>query len=195
VLGLLAALACGEPTEPPGTDGPGTGTPDEEAILPTRDASPIQTESLLYVLRHTPGQYEAWAQVNYTNLGATPVYLQQCTRNAFPIYGIQRAPPDTGAVFLGPIWGCGGGVPPIVIAPGAARRDSVHLVSTEAPLAQPPIGPHERVGLFRVVYYAYSRDWGTSDPNDADLLPIAQRQSNVFRVRYCGRNEKELCER
>lgn len=141
---------------------------------------PIQTDSLVYILRKAPGIYNATAVATYTNSTDKPVYFNRCLPDdSTPTHHVYRAPPNEKvSSMVGTSWGCVGGVPRGKVLPGGTLTAEVWLGSTDSPNANPPIRPEERSGRFRVVFELFSQP-GTSGESKAEL-PLRARQSNVF---------------
>jgi hypothetical protein len=94
---------------------------------------------------------------------------------------LDRADTSSQRVFITrPAVTCLADAPAVEIAAGAVRRDTVTLLSSESPSATPAVNPMERTGTFRITYVLYS----TADGGVANLLPVDQRRSNVFRLAY-----------
>lgn len=171
-LAILAPLACSDPAGPePRPDPAGTA---------------LVTDRTEYKLAGISAGYETTLVVTYTNLGSRPVYWPGCnsTPPVGPIYGFARAEPDTGRVLSSLAWACVGGVPALKIPPGVSRTDTVRFVSLESPHAQPPDEPSQRVGRMRIVYDITGSVNAEGEANWRDRLPLAERQSNVFRITY-----------
>lgn len=169
----LGIVACSDSTSPP-------------ASPPTPRNPSLQTDRLEYVLTEFPFVWETELVVTYENKNPRTVYLPGCLPEGTvePQYDFVRAEPDTGRVFFTKAWACVGGVPALPIAPGTARVDTVVFVSSDSPGAQPPVQPHERVGLMRVIYRIYGSTTPEGEADWGDPLPIENRRSNVFRIRF-----------
>jgi hypothetical protein len=71
--------------------------------------------------------------------------------------------------------------PPIALEPGSTYIDDFVLESLENAHAQPPVTMSMRTGTFRLVYEIQrTRRHGGHD--GVDLLPLAARRSNAFRI-------------
>jgi hypothetical protein len=114
----------------------------------------------------------AWTVVTYENRSDSSVYLQRCGWPSGriaerPIHWIIRADvPGGRSHCLGVEHACIG-APPLEVAAGEVREDSVWLVA--------PCTRHEREGLFRILYRA-------GDPPEV-------LESNVFRVQDASSRE------
>ena len=152
---------------------PPTGTSPE--------ASPVRTDSLIYVLRHANGLFDAWAVATYRNGTGANVYYAQRMPGA-PEVAIRRAGPDSlrPSVVRGLQAGVGG-VPTGVVPPGGVLTERVWLGSAESPGASPPIAVEERAGHFRL-YFTFCRE-PVADSDRCVPLPREASQSNVFEVR------------
>lgn len=183
VLGCTPRTAAApEPTESPvPAPAPSALRRSDEAIVPPRDDSPLQTDRLVYTLAQRGLVYEAWAVVTYTNSRNSSVYFPTGCRENRPTYHIVRPEGESIRASLGLAWACVGGQPPMEIPPGTTRQDSVWLIGNASPHRNPPDDPRERVGLFRVRYRIYAN---VQDGREVDPLPEAERQSNIFLVQY-----------
>lgn len=158
----------------------------ERAVQPsssdTADDAPARTDSLRYTLRVVPGGYDAAANVTFTNHGTSAIAYARCgPQSTTPMWSVVRTGPDsTAKSSIVSAWGCVGGVPTGLIAPGDSVTMLVWLGSTTSPNANPPIQPSERVGRFRVRLTLCTRP--VAESGYCDLLPQAQRQSNAFDV-------------
>ncbi|HKP16069.1 MAG TPA: hypothetical protein VJT85_08390 [Gemmatimonadaceae bacterium] len=151
---------------------------------PVRDGSPVQTDAVVYRLRRMPGAYEATALATYVNRTGSPVYFQRCHPSLDgPIFGYFRTGPDsTRSLFTDTAWGCVGGMPPGVILPGDSVTVAVRLGAFDQPSMTPPLRPEEIVGQMRIWLSLCARP--SADSGDCKSLPIEERQSNAFEVRY-----------
>lgn len=158
------------------------GVPDDASL--TRDASPVQTDSVLYHLRKVPGMYDAYVVATYVNRTGSPVYYARCMPgNTGPLFALRRTGPDsTARSFIGADWACVGGVPTGVLPAGEALGLRVWVGSTESPNANPPVAPSERVGRFRVLLALCAAP--VTDSDRCAPLPLAQGQSNAFEVTF-----------
>ena len=97
--------------------------------------------------------------------------------------GVGRTGPDSSrAFFVDYAWACVGGVPRGTIAPGESIAVRVPFGSVDQPSMQPPLRAEELVGLFRI-YLTFCANYST-DSDNCELLPIAERRSNAFLVYY-----------
>lgn len=178
LAGLLSVLVLGcahlshSPLEPDSLN--------EAAHLgvPPRDQSPLQTDRLVYTLVRQGRVYQTWAIVTYHNQRSTSVYFPQGCRIGGGEYHIARLEGDTVPAELGITFACVGGIPPLEVPSGAVRQDSVWLGGIQQTYQE---DLRTFTGLFRVRYPIYSR---VHDGEAVDLLPIAERRSNVFLVQY-----------
>lgn len=151
---------------------------------PTNLASDaIRTDAAVYALKYQPGIYTVRIRAEYTNRTGSTVYLhRRCGYGDKPHRNLIRSGSDTTSIWLNE------GVcitrplrSPISVQPGDSYSDEFELVSTESPHAQPPITMAMRTGAFQLVYHVQRSNrvegWG-----GVDLLPLAHRISNVFRV-------------
>ncbi len=115
VLAALAAGACAEATGP------------DSAVVATTDATS-------YVAEIIPGsaprtRYAFRVVVRIDNRSARPVALARCAPGSTsPIFGVTLQA-DSVALrsAFDPGWSCVGGVPPLVLAPGATRLDTLAI--------------------------------------------------------------------
>jgi hypothetical protein len=151
---------------------------------PPWDASPVQTDSLIYHLRRTPGEFSAYVSAVYRNTTADPVYFARCNPAATgPMFWSRRTGPDsTRSFFTDWGWACVGGVPTGTLMPGDSLIVSVRFGSVDQPMMQPPLQPDELVGDFRVQLLLCVRP--EQDSDHCSPSPQAQRSSNAFSVRY-----------
>lgn len=156
----------------------------DPSALTERDASPAQTDSLVYHLVRTPGMYRAYVTATYTNNTAAPIHFARCGTGATtPMYGVRRTGPDsTARLFIDWAWACVGGVPTGTLAPGASVTVRVPVGSIDQPNMSPPLKPEDLVGTMRIVFSICKSRAGDSDY--CEDVPGAQRQSNAFRVVY-----------
>ena len=157
--------------------------PDAKAKAPW-DASPVQTDSLVYHLRRTPSEYSAYVDAVYRNTTSDPVYFQRCApESTAPMFGSRRTGPDsTRSFFTDWAWACVGGVPTGTLMPGDSVAVRVRFGSVDQPSMNPPLQPDELVGDFRVELYLCVRP--ETDSDHCVPAPQAQRSSNAFSVRY-----------
>lgn len=150
---------------------------------PVRDNSPVQTDAVVYQLRRTPGKYEATALATYVNRTGDTVYYARCMpADTGPIFGYLRTGPDsTRSLFTDTAWACVGGVPLGSIRPGDSLTVAVRLGALDQPYMTPPLQPEEIVGRMRIWLALCARSAADSD---CESLPMAERQSNAFDVRY-----------
>ena len=152
---------------------------------PARDASPVQTDAVVYHLRRSGGAYEATAVATYVNRTGAPVYYARCGVGGYdgPIFGYRRTGPDRArTLFTDSAWGCVGGVPTGELRPGDSVVVRVRLGALDQRKMTPPLTPEAVVGRMRVVLQLCSRF--ARDSDDCALLPQFARQSNAFDVRY-----------
>ena len=181
LLASCIVLACEDPAEPVVPPPPPPPPPGPPLV---RDASPIQSDSLVYTLKSSPGVYEAWGSFSYTNTTGHTIYFARCFSNStVPLANIRRSEVDTllrSAVNV--IWACVGGVPSGELAPGATVTIPLFLGSAVSPQAYPPTYAYERVGRFRVSFMLCS----ALGIDGCPLLPQPERQSNAFEVRFAN---------
>ena len=153
-------------------------------VSPTRDDSPVQTDSLVYHLKRFPSEYRAYVMATFTNNSAAPVYFARCDRRSTtPMFGVRRTGPDsTAKLFSDFAWACVGGVPTGEIPVGGSITVRVPVGSVDQPAMQPPLKREELVGFMRVELSLCKSSLADSDY--CDPLPQAKRSSNAFQVRY-----------
>lgn len=162
--------------------GVGCVSPLENA--PTRDNSPVQTDSLVYHLKRLPSEYRAVVAATYTNQTPSPVYFARCNRESTtPMFGVRRTGPDSAKpLFLDWAWACVGGVPTGEIKPGASITVHAFVGSVDQPAMRPPLTPEQLVGLMRVTLQL-CRNF-SADSDYCEAVPDAERSSNAFLVTY-----------
>jgi hypothetical protein len=167
-LFVAASLGCATPSAPG----------------PQRDDSPVQTDAVVYRLRRIQGAYEATARATYVNRTGSIVYYTRCLpTDDGPIFGYRRTGPDSArSLFSDTGWACVGGVPPGALRPGDSVTVAVRLGAFDQPRMTPPLRPEEIVGQMRIWLDLCARNGTRTD--DCLPLPIAQKQSNAFDVRY-----------
>ena len=165
---VAASLGCATPSAPG----------------PARDDSPVQTDAVVYRLRRVPGAYEATARATYVNRTGSTVYYMRCLpSDKGPMYGYHRTGPDSArSLFSNIAWACVGGVPPGALRAGDSVSVHVRLGAFDQPQMSPPLRPEEIVGQMRIWLDLCGRN-GTGSA-DCVPLPLAQKQSNAFDVRY-----------
>lgn len=158
--------------------------PRSPPVQPVWDASPVQTDSLVYTLRRSPGEYRAVVSATYTNRTGASVYFERCTSSyTTPMFRISRTGPDsTRKFFVDWGWGCHGNVPPGVILPGASVAIAARFGSGDQPNMRPALQPEWLVGVFRIYLDLCTRPEGAAICTDA--RPPNERVSNAFEVRY-----------
>lgn len=171
-----ALVACRGPTD--------AILPGDVDVPPTRDTSPVQTDSLSYRLVRRPGEYRAYVVATYRNTTGAPVYFKRCTMEApLPMFDMGRTGADsTRDFFVDWAWACVGGVPTGVLAPGASVTVRVPFGSVDQPNMQPPLRAEELVGVFRI-YLSLCTQY-LADSDDCVASPVAERRSNAFLVHY-----------
>jgi hypothetical protein len=172
------ALACATTDDPEDPLSPSLPPPPPLV----RDASPIQSDSLVYTLRPFSGGYEAQGWFTYTNTTGHTVHFRRCLLSSTePLVSIARTEVDTLLpTVVNVIWACAGLVPSGELDPGATVSVSLFLGSAQSPQANPPVQRYERVGRFRVSFQLCSAPGVDGCP----LLPLPERQSNAFEVRF-----------
>jgi hypothetical protein len=175
---LLAASTVGCATEPT------IPAPLSEPQAPVRDDSPAQTDSLIYRLKRTTGEYRAIVRVTYRNRTGAPVHFKRCNSvSVAPMFWFRRVGPDsTRRSFVDWAWACVGGAHTGLLAPDDSVTFSVPFGSVDQPLMRPPLQPEDLVGTFRVELSLCTRY--ASDSDYCDLSQQVSRQSNVFEIRY-----------
>jgi hypothetical protein len=152
--------------------------------VPTRDASPLQTDSVSYKLVRKPHEHSTVIVGTFRNTTELPVYFQRCMpRDSTPMFNIGRTGPDSArSFFVDWAWACVGGVPTGILAPGQSVTIRARVGSVDQPSMQPPLKPGELVGLLRIrlVLCAHFRD----DSDDCERLPDPFGRSNAFLVHY-----------
>jgi len=150
----------------------------------SRDASPVQTDSLLYHLRRNPGEYRAYVTATYRNISSAPVYFARCGPGATgPMFSIRRTGADsTRTFFVDWAWACVGGAPTGTLNPGDSTVMRVAFGSVDQPGMMPPLQPGDLVGEFRIELILCAQY--VADSDDCTPAPQSQRSSNAFSVRY-----------
>jgi len=118
----------------------------------------------------------------YENRTADTLYVSRCyPRDPTPMYGVETID-DTADAAYDPVWACVGHDSPIVIAPSAARVDTLRIEGPHSfdGKTNAPMGRFE--GGFRLLYQVSSCWRGRTK---CQLLPEWQR-SGTFRV-HLGR--------
>jgi len=107
---MIASAACGDATGP--------------------RASALRTDANSYTAVATGGgDFEVRVVVTYRNAADTAVGLDRCTpADSFPVYSVPVFVPldPEGSAYDGP-WACLGEVPPLVVAAGGMRVDTIVL--------------------------------------------------------------------
>ena len=152
----------------------------ESVTAPPRDDSPTQTDRTVYVLQRYNNASLSSAIATYVNRTGHSVYYQRCTiEDPNPMYGLRRTGPDSSRSLVTDLaWGCVGGVPTGVIASAESVTIRIRLGS----LDEPNMKPEDITGTMRVVLELCGDYRANSDP--CVQLPLAERQSNAFVVRY-----------
>jgi hypothetical protein len=158
--------------------------PDSIASGPARDASLVQTDSVVYTLRRDSGAWRTYALATYQNTDTVAVYFARCMPDdTLPMFTVRRTGADSSReLFVDWAWRCWGGVPTDSLLPGAALTVQVPFGSVDQPRMQPPMQLEWLVGRMRVEL-TLCRHF-TWDSGSCDLLPQADRQSNAFDVRF-----------
>src|SRR5215207_11200167 len=100
-----------------------------------------------------------------------------------PMFGYFRTGPDSArSLFSDTGWACVGGVPHGALAPGESVTVAVRLGALDQRQMTPPLRPEEIVGRMRIWLALCARNGTNTD--DCVSLPLTQRQSNAFDVRY-----------
>ncbi len=165
---------------------------DNLAPVVARDASPVQTDSLVYTLKRDSipwlggwrGEWRAYVSATYRNADTAAVYFARCMPDdTLPIFYVRRTGADSSRdLFSDQGWACVGGVPTGVLLPGAALTVRASLGTVDQPLMQPGLQLGWLVGLMRVEL-ELCRSF-TQDSDNCELLPQAARQSNAFEVGF-----------
>ena len=140
----------------------------------------LQTDKSTYVAAMSvpPSnvKYTVIVVARFTNEGDAPIYLESCGGGG-PVYSVQLAGDTTHDSAFDPIWACAGGVPPVTVAPGAARSDTLRLVGPVRENADgTPVG--SLTGAMRIVYQG-GPACGSGGP---PCLVLANHQSNVITI-------------
>jgi hypothetical protein len=149
-----------------------------------RDDSPVQTDAVVYTLRREPGAWRARVLATYRNTTGSPVFFARCMPNGtHPTFSLRRTGADsTRPLFVDWAWACVGGVPTGSIGPGGELTVRVLLGSLDQRQMQPPLQREWLIGRMRVELRLCQHF--VADSDDCDLVPQAERQSNVFEVRF-----------
>jgi hypothetical protein len=156
---------------------------DGRAPQPADGAPPpgrFTTDRTRYTAVRAGAGYTFTVVTRYENRGAAPVYLARCSsRDPHPVYGVRLLEPaDSRGAAYDPAWGCVGHDSQFVVAPGAARVDTLHLVGPHAAedLTGRPLGKLD--GRFQLGF-----DARAARGDDAPRLPDSLQLSNPFEVR------------
>lgn len=130
------------------------------AVVACSDAGPsapstrlLTTDSASYVANPIGGNsVDVRVITTLRNASPLPMSLPRCTTDAHsPIYSVELTPGEPGTAAYDPAWGCVGGAPPLIVAPGAVRVDTLLLRGPAFGGSDgKPIGLLE--GSFRIVY-------------------------------------------
>ena len=156
-----------------------------DALGPTRDNSPVQTDATVYYLRRATNAWTATAKATYVNRGTTPVFYARCGVGDYagPLFGLRRTGPDSTRTFWSDIaWACVGGVPTGEIRAGDSLTIEVRLGAYDQPTMSPPLRPEDFTGLLRVVLQLCGAV--SADSDRCQALPHGLRESNAFVVRF-----------
>jgi len=185
-LGLLlivlgaSALACAGPgdTKRVGMN----ATPRSTATF--QESSPVETDAAVYYLTESPSQFDAYAVATYKNRTGRAVHFKRCNSDSEgPMYAIRRSGSDAERRSLvTAVWACVGGVPSGTLRPGDSLSARVWLGSMKSPNADPPDRPEDRIGRFQIDFLLCAAQ--VSDSDDCRLLPLSERQSNEFEIRF-----------
>lgn len=158
--------------------------PDDDALTPVRDASPLQTDSVSYRLVRTQHEFSTVVAGTFTNSTGRPIYFQRCLpRDSTPIFYVGRTGPDSARrFFVDWAWACVGGVPTGVLAPGRSLTIRARVGSIDQPTMQPRLKPQDLVGLLRIRLALCARFRDDSDY--CEPTPEWQTRSNAFLVHY-----------
>jgi hypothetical protein len=103
-----------------------------EPTAPVARAS-FTTDKILYVATVNGTLYTRYTVTviaRYANEGVVPIQLGTCNVGATqPIYSVRLVGDTTDNSAFNPWWGCVGGAPPLTIAPGQVRTDTLELLA------------------------------------------------------------------
>ena len=151
--------------------------PDTIVATSSSDASPVQTDADLYILKREFKAWRAYPKAIYRNTTSAPVYFDQCF-----LWSVRRTGADSTRTLFSDIgYSCGGG-PLGSIAPGEAVMVRVYLGSNDQPYVQPPLQQEWLVGRMRIELRLCREPEADSDY--CDVLPQPERESNAFEVRF-----------
>lgn len=187
--GTLAALlvaACA-PRAPENAAGAGdsAASPSMTAAdsLPaeaSQPSAPIRTDRARYELQTSAdgATREFVVVATYVNRGADTVYVRPCG-TSIPAWELEQRDGGTWRSALSPACTMIA-APPLAVAPGAERTDSLRIAGAARPGVAPEFAVDSLPGTYRLVYpifHAREGDFGVRDS-----LPLAERVSNTFEV-------------
>lgn len=171
LLALLVGVGC---------DGSSTAPGDDPDAPLTRDAAALfQTDSLVYGLR-TTDWVAGEIDVTLTNRTARPIHLVNC--NGSTALQLERRVGERWQAVWSPVLPLCGSAP-IIVSAGGTYRTRVTIP------AAPPATVGLRLDDLRAVAGEYRLVWTNAvasydaGPPFTDLLPLASRVSNRFRLR------------
>ncbi len=110
--------------------------------------------------------------ITYRNPLDRPILLERCTPHApTPLFLVVLADTTHASAPMNPGWACVGHDSPLVVPPGASRRDNIHLGLGPGP----PATVGTVLGPFQIAYLARTAG--------GDTLPDSLRMSTPFRIR------------
>lgn len=115
----------------------------------------------------------------YTNQGTDPAYLDRCMPGRrSPMYGVEPFPDTSDDAAWDLVWGCVGGLSPIVVAPHEVRVDTLLMAGPNQfdGKTHAPTGRLE--GEFRLIYDVRLCHQGSATCSAQHLV-----KSQAFRVR------------
>ncbi len=166
---LALALACAPTPEPAADADTGAAPPS-----PGADAGAIRTDRDAYTL----AAGELVVVATYRNASADTVFVRPCGTHV-PLWTLEASQGDGWARALDPVCTMIA-APPLAVAPGAARTDTLRLAGAPGSPSVPRLEAGQVPGTFRLTYAIGARrdgEFGVADP-----LPVAQRASNAFRI-------------
>ena len=161
---LLLALAAACAPAPESADVEGA---DESAAA-------IRTDRETYSLAGG----ELVVVATYRNASPDTVFIRPCGTRV-PLWELEARQGDGWVRALSPACTMIA-APPLALAPGAARTDTLRLAGAPGAPSVPRLEAGQVPGTFRLTYAAGARregDFGVADP-----LPVDRRASNAFRV-------------
>ena len=152
--------------------------PDTIVAIPSSDASPVQTDSDIYIVKRESNGWSAYPTTIYRNTTSELVHFARCF-----LWSVRRTGPDsTRAPYSNIPWACTGGWPTGTIAPGDALMVRVYLHSHDQPGIQQPLPPEWLIGHMRIELRLCRE--ALADSDYCDVLPQLERESNAFELRF-----------